>query len=349
MPERIDARAPTRIDLAGGTVDLWPLYLLHEDGLTVNAAIDLHAHARVERLREPGIEFVSEDRSARSRVGSVRALARGIGQAPADLEFPMRLAAHFFGEGRPAGFEEENLACRVTTSCLAPAGSGLGGSSALGIALASALTRFVGREMAGEALLSTTRAIETQVLRIPTGEQDYHPALRGGLLALHYTVEGTRIERLPADLSALRERIVLVFTGQSRSSGISNWDMLKRHLDGDLRVRGALDRVIRATHAMRAALLSADFDAAGAALGEEWVARQELSATVTTEAIDRLIDAGRAEGAIAGKVCGAGGGGCLVLWSRAGRREAISRKMTSLGARPLDFQFIQSGVEITEA
>jgi D-glycero-alpha-D-manno-heptose-7-phosphate kinase len=349
MRERIEARAPTRIDLAGGTVDLWPLYLLHDDCLTVNAAIDLYAHARVERLREPGIEIVSEDRAARTRVASLGDLTRGIVHASADLEFPMRLAAHFFGEGRGGGFDADHLSCRVTTSCMAPAGSGLGGSSTLGIALASALARFVGREMSGEALLATTRAIETQVLRIPTGEQDYHPALRGGLLALHYTVEGTRVERLQADLAALRERTVLVFTGQSRSSGISNWDMLKRHLDGDRRVREALGGVIGATRSLRAALLSADLDAVGAALGEEWAARKELSATVTTERIDHLIDAARKEGAIAGKVCGAGGGGCLVLWGGTGRREAISLKMTTLGARPLDFQYTPLGVEVTDA
>ncbi len=349
MPERVEARAPTRIDLAGGTVDLWPLYLLHERPLTVNAAIDLYAVARVEPRRDGGIEVISKDRGARGRWASVEELVRGLAQAPVDLEFPMRLAAHFLGAGRPAGAGERGLACSITTECQAPAGSGLGGSSTLGIALASALNRFAGRGLDGEALLATTRAIETQVLRIPTGEQDYHPALRGGVLALHYTVEGTRVERLPVDLHELRERTVLVYTGQSRSSGISNWDMLKRHLDGDRRVRQALGKVIGATHAMRTTLLASDWDGAGAALAEEWEARKQLSATVTTEAIDRLIQEGRTEGALAGKVCGAGGGGCLVLWARAGRREAIEKRMVALGAQALDFRYTSGGVEVTEA
>lgn len=350
MPDRVEARAPTRIDLAGGTVDLWPLYLLHESPLTVNAAIDLYAVARVEKTDGNGLEFLSRDRGAAARAGSVDELRGRISDgAPADLEFPMRLAAHFLGPGRPAGSPDGPLSCRITTECQAPAGSGLGGSSALGIALASALLRFAGRRLAPESVLGVTRAIETQVLRIPTGEQDYHPALRGGVLALEYTVEGTRVEALAADPEALRRRTVLVYTGQSRSSGISNWDMMKRHLDGDRQVRSALDRVIAAAHALRKALLASDLDGAGAALGEEWAARRELSASVTTEAIDRLIEAGRKAGAIAGKVCGAGGGGCLVLWARDGRREAVSERVAALGARVLDFRYVGSGVEVTEA
>ncbi len=346
MPERIEARAPTRIDLAGGTVDLWPLYLLHERPLTVNAAIDLYAVARVEARRDAGIELISKDRGARLRAASLDELVERIDKAPADLEFPMRLAAHFLGAG--GGTPGGGLSCRITTECQAPAGSGLGGSSTLGIALASALDRFVGRGLSGAALLAVTRAIETQVIRIPTGEQDYHPALRGGALALHYTVEGTRVERLPVDLEALRGRTVLIDTGQSRSSGISNWDMLKRRLDGDSRVRDALDGVIRATHAMREALIASDWEAAGAALGEEWTARKALSSKVTHEGIDRLIREGIAAGAVAGKVCGAGGGGCLVLWAREGRREEIQKRMTGMGARVLDVHYTGAGVQVTE-
>jgi D-glycero-alpha-D-manno-heptose-7-phosphate kinase len=343
MPDRVEARAPSRIDLAGGTIDIWPLYLLHDRPLTVNAAIDLYARARVERTGDGALEIVSRDRGASSRSGSIEELHRGIGQAPNELEFLQRLAEHFLGAGGAPS------SCRITTDCQAPAGSGLGGSSTLGIALASALGRFVRRRLEDERLLALTRAIETQVLRTPTGEQDYYPALHGGVLALHYTVEGTRVERLAVDPDALRRRTVLVFTGVSRSSGISNWDMLKRHLDGDAHVRGALARVNLATHAMREALLAADWEAAGAALGEEWEARKTLSAAVSSERIEALIAAGRSAGAMAGMVCGAGGGGCLVLWVRDGRRQEVETRLAGLGARVLDFQYAARGVEVTES
>ncbi|HYS77900.1 MAG TPA: hypothetical protein VEO94_03620, partial [Candidatus Dormibacteraeota bacterium] len=192
MPERVETRAPTRIDLAGGTIDLWPLYLLHDEPVTVNAAIDHYARARIETTPHPGIELVSEDRDRRARFASVADLRAALSTAPPELELPMRLAAHFLGTDRGG----PPASCRVSTDCQAPAGSGLGGSSALGIALAKALDRYTERHLDAAALLSLTRSIETQVLRIPTGEQDYYPALDGGVLALHYTVEGTRAERL---------------------------------------------------------------------------------------------------------------------------------------------------------
>jgi D-glycero-alpha-D-manno-heptose-7-phosphate kinase len=349
MSDRVEGRAPTRIDLAGGTMDLWPLYLLHDRPLTVNAAIDLYARASIESTSDGAIEVVSRDRDTRVRAETPGGLTRARAAAGEALEFPLRLAAHFLDpRGTPAD-RRGAASCRITTDCAAPAGSGLGGSSALGIALASALSRYTGRGLEGEPLLSLTRAIETQVLRIPTGEQDYHPALHGGVLALHYGVEGTRVERLAVDAEALRRRTVLVFTGVSRSSGISNWDMIKRHLDGDAEVRGALERINDAAHAMRAALLDGDWDRAGAALAEEWEARRRMSPKVTTPAIDGMIEAARALGAQAGKVCGAGGGGCLVLWVKEGRGPAVAERVAGLGGTVLDFRYVPEGVVVTEA
>jgi D-glycero-alpha-D-manno-heptose-7-phosphate kinase len=348
MPERVEARAPTRIDLAGGTLDLWPLCLLHDRALTLNAAIDLFAVARVETTGDGGLEVISKDRGARFRCASLDDLRAALAEAPAEVEFPMRLAAHFLARLPQEPRRDRRLSCRITTECQAPAGSGLGGSSALGIALAGALDRYVGAGLEGDRLLAVTRAIETQVLRIPTGEQDYHPAVHGGVLALHFTVEGTRVERLPVDLESLRRRTVLVFTGVSRSSGLSNWDMLKRRLEGDRGVRSALDKVALAAHAMRRALLATDWDAAGAALAEEWEARKELSPMVTTPDIDRLVEEARAAGAQGGKICGAGGGGCLVLWVREGSRESVQERLSRAGASVLDFHYVATGAAVTE-
>lgn len=350
MPRRVEARGATRIDFAGGTIDLWPLYLLHDAPLTVNAAIDLYATATVETAGD-GVEIISTDRKARLGPIRVEALAAAVRRAPAELEFPVRLAAHFLGGeagAAPGTGAARGGGCRITTDCRAPAGSGLGGSSALGIALAAALDRFTGRGLDPERLLAVTRAIETQVLRIPTGEQDYHPALRGGVLALHYTVEGTRAERLKIDTRALRERVVLVYTGVSRSSGISNWDMLKRHLDGDPAVRGALEGINRTAHAMREALLRADWDGAAAALAGEWRERRRLSDKVSSPEIDRIIEGASKAGSLAGKVCGAGGGGCLVLWAGEGARRKVENEVARLGGRVLDYAFVDEGVSVTE-
>jgi D-glycero-alpha-D-manno-heptose-7-phosphate kinase len=340
--KRVEAKAPTRIDLAGGSIDLWPLYLLHDRPLTVNAAIDLMATATVEEMAEPGLMLVSHDRGVTHRVGPGIGAAEALAGAPPALGFVLRLALHFLGSGKGA-----TAGVRVTTACRAPAGSGLGGSSTLGIALATALDRFTGRGLAPERLLTVTRGIETQVLAIPTGEQDYHPALHGGVLGLHYSVEGTRIERLAVDPEALARRLVLIYTGVSRNSGVSNWDIFKRHLEGEAGVRAALQATSDAAQAIRTALLAGDWDRAGAALAEEWRARLRLSPAVTDPVIDDLIAAALREGAQAGKVCGAGGGGCVVLWVPEAARDRVVRRMREGGAEVLEFRIVTSGVAVS--
>jgi len=339
MSRRVEARAPARIDLAGGTVDLWPLSLLTRDPMTVNAAIDLYATAVVERAAVPGLALDSRDRGVSGQVPRGADLDAALAAVPGDLAFIARLAHHFLGRDADG--------VRVVTDCAAPAGSGLGGSSTLGIALAAALDRFTGRGLDPERLLALVRGIETQVLAIPTGEQDYHPALRGGVLALRYTVEGTVVETLRADPEALRRRTVLVFTGVSRNSGLSNWDIFKRHLDGDRSVREALQATSDAAHAVRAAIAASDYDAVGAALAEEWRARQRLSPAVTDARIDGLIAAGIAAGARAGKVCGAGGGGCLVLWTPEDRRAAVRERLAREGGTILDCSYVAEGVRLS--
>src|SRR5262245_29463741 len=119
---RIDSRAPTRIDLAGGTVDIWPLYLFHGGAETVNVAIDLHARCTLETGGE-GYTLVSKDTGTTVRTDSLEELSHN-----RTLELVARLVAHFAPEP----------GLTVTTSSAAPPGSGIGGSSALGISVCGA-------------------------------------------------------------------------------------------------------------------------------------------------------------------------------------------------------------------
>jgi len=347
MPRCVEARAPTRVDLAGGTVDLWPLHLFLDRPLTVNAAIDVEATAIIETAETPGWEIVSRDRGVSCRIPPDASLGQAIAAAPEAVTFIVRLAHHFLdGVARAA----RTRALRITTACRAPAGSGLGGSSALGIALATALDRFAGTGLDAGQILHLTRAVETQVLAIPTGEQDYHPALHGGVLALHYTVQGTRIERLEVDAAAMRQHILLIYTGVSRNSGISNWDIYKRYLDGDQVVRTALQSISDSAHAVREGLIAGRWSAVGTALAEEWTARRRLSPAVTDERIDGLIAGARESGALAGKVCGAGGGGCVILWLPGEEsRSAVEARVRSMGAEVLQFRLSPLGVQVTES
>lgn len=325
---RIETSAPTRIDLAGGTVDIWPLYLFHPGAQTVNAAISLRAHARVESRTDGRVVIHSEDTATTVEANHWRELAD-----PKGLRLLSLLAHHFQLEG-----------ATLTTSCLSPAGAGIAGSSALNVAVCAALAAWRGREYAPEALLQLAMNIEARAIGVPTGLQDYRPALYGGLAALELSAEG--IERIPLDveLDELERRIVLCYTGEPRDSGTNNWQITKRHIDGDPFIFECFERIRDTAARLRTALAAADWDGVGVAIEEEWANRKRLSPGVTTPAIERLITGAQAAGATAGKVCGAGGGGCLFCYGPPAARDAIVASLTSGGARVLDYRFERTGL-----
>ena len=128
---RIEARAPTRIDLAGGTLDIWPLYLFHPGAVTVNCAVTRRASCVLETRPGHAIELVSRDTGRRERFASLDALARS-------HRYRLPLVAHLVRHFRPQG------GLRAETNSEAPAGAGLGGSSAMAVALCAALNLFGG-------------------------------------------------------------------------------------------------------------------------------------------------------------------------------------------------------------
>ncbi|HEX5042628.1 MAG TPA: hypothetical protein VFV75_06965 [Candidatus Polarisedimenticolaceae bacterium] len=316
----VHASAPTRIDLAGGTLDIWPLSVLVPGAVTVNLAVELLAHADVARRSDGRVEVVSADRKARA----VRRLPLRPSQCTGPLSLLLRLCAAF----APAS------GLTLRTRAEAPAGAGLGGSSALAMAVGAALARFTGTPLRGEALLRRVMNLEAVELGVPTGNQDYLAALHGGLSAWHHEADGTRRERLPLP-PALGRRLVLAYTGQPRHSGFSNWDMFRRSIEGEATTLARMGEIARIARAMRDALLASDLDAAGRLLGEEGRLRYRLAPSVATPLLLAADRAARRAGALGVKVCGAGGGGCLVAFAAEGRAEAVARALQSAGARVL--------------
>jgi D-glycero-alpha-D-manno-heptose-7-phosphate kinase len=315
----VTASAPTRVDLAGGTLDIWPLYLFHPGAQTLNAAIDLRAHARVEARGDEAIALVSEDLGVASGPLPFDALPR-----ESSLPLLAKLVHAFGARG-----------LTLTTRSDAPAGAGIAGSSALNIAVASALARWCGQTLTDDALLEIAKNVEAQVIRVPTGLQDYRPALYGGVAALELAVDGVHRVALPVPAAALTERLVVCYTGAPRDSGINNWDITKRRIDGDPHVIRCFDAIVTATRAMRLALERGDWATAGAHLAEEWDIRKQLAPGVTTPHVDALLEGAVQAGAWAGKVCGAGGGGCVSALAPAGRTDAVRRVWEQGGARVL--------------
>ena len=205
---RVEARAPARVDLAGGTIDIWPLYLFHPGAQTVNVAIQCHASCVIETRPDRRIELVSRDQNLRESWETLASLSRGVSKLPLLQEL-----VTFF---QPQG------GLNITTDSEVPAGAGLGGSSTLNIALCGALARYTGRRHRHGALLEIARNVEAVVIRVPTGWQDYFPALYGGVNSVHLNRDGVKIERLRVHAVEVEKRFVLCYTGQPRNSAINN-------------------------------------------------------------------------------------------------------------------------------
>ena len=137
---------------------------------------------------------------------------------------------------------------------------------------------------------------------------------------------------------------MLCYTGEPRNSGTNNWDVTKRHIDGDPAVRTSFARIRDIAAAMRTALERRDWSEVGRQIAAEWENRKALAPGVTTPAIDAMLDAARRAGALGGKVCGAGGGGCLFCYGPPEANGAIRQALDGGGARLLDFTFERHGL-----
>ena len=333
---QITSQAPCRVDLAGGTLDIWPLYLFHPGAVTVNFAIDVYARCTIEERRDRRILMRSEDLSEEESFATLDDL-RG---APRHrLPLVSRLVSFF----------EPRVGFHMVTNSEAPAGAGLAGSSTLLIATAGALGRLCNRHFGREQLRETIQNIEAQIIRVPTGCQDYYPAMYGGVNAVELRPEGVRRRSLAVDPRELGERVVLAYTGAPRQSGINNWEVMKAHIDGDRRVHRNFDQIASIARGMATALEKADWPEAGRLLREEWAHRRRNSPGISTPLIDRLVGAARRNGALGAKACGAGGGGCVVFLVEKGSKERVSRAVTQGGGTVIPVRVAPTGLKARAA
>jgi D-glycero-alpha-D-manno-heptose-7-phosphate kinase len=330
----VEATAPCRVDLAGGTLDIWPIYLFHPGAVTVNVAVDRRAWCRVE-TGVRGVRIESKDTLQKAEGRDVTEIL-GSGT--------LSLVAQIL---RALGVE---TGIRISTQSKVPAGSGLGGSSALAVAVAAAVVRAIGRDLDHEGIWPIVRDAEARCIGVPSGVQDYLAALHGGVLAVHLEAGVVRVERLRTDPARVEESLLLVDAGLTRFSGINNWDVFKGQIDADKGVREALATIAALAGRVREALLA---EQVAVLMAEEWTARKRLAPGVTTPDIDRIAEAALAGGGAA-KVCGAGGGGVVAVWAPPGargpgRREAVEKSLQAAGFRVFPARVDLRGLEVEVA
>src|SRR5467141_3244802 len=332
---RIESKAPTRVDLAGGTLDIWPLYLFHPGAVTVNAAITRYASCRIETQAQGDvrIRLVSRDTQREENFASFAELVKG-------RRYKLPLLAEIVKFFQPEG------GFTLTTDSEAPAGAGIGGSSAMAVAICAVLDRFTGAGKSKVDWIHISRDAEAIVINVPTGTQDHYPPAFGGAAAIELPAGGEHRVELRVNLDELERRVMVCYTGKPRQHGINNWEVFKAQIGGKRDVQKSLERISEVAQEMRVAMEKPDWPEAGRLMREEWSFRKRNLPTISTKTIDRVIENARRNGALAGKVCGAGGGGCVVLLIEPDARDRVERVIAEAGGAVLPMTIDRQGVQV---
>ncbi len=338
----VRSRAPTRIDFAGGTTDLGA-FRDKEGGAVMSAAIDRFAYCSLRSSGEGAFRIISQDLEEFVEAADIK-----------ELEFDGNLdllKAAVKALALPGGLE-------IAVRCDAPPGSGIGSSASVGVALLGLLNWLRSQQggtrdtfMSRFELAELACELEAE-LGIVGGKQDQYAAALGGFNYMEFysggrvAVEPVHIS--PTTLCELQKHLLLCYSGQSRLSGDTNDRMISAYERGEPVVCEALRTVKRVAQDMYRALLAGNLLWFAELMNEEWEAREKLAPGVVTDKLRELREAAMAEGAIGCKVCGAGGGGCMVILCESDAEAQVRRALEAAGGRILDFAFDTQGLLVWE-
>lgn len=310
-------QSPTRFDLAGGTLDLWPIWALLQEATTVNVSMDIYTYCDLTPAPDKTVTIQSDDLK---KTWTFDSLADLLQSGDKDLDF---FKAHFQHWMPEQGFS-------IRTRSDSPVGGGLGGSSSLSISIYKAFMQWLGRPVDVHEMVRHCSNIEALVLKTPTGTQDYYGAAVSGLNIIDFNSSGSRLTTLHTHRDDFMKHFMIVYTGKSHHSGINNWQVLKKFIDGDATTRRALEAIQKAGSDMKSLCLAGSWDQIPRIFADEFAARQLLAESFMSEEISRLKTISDQAGALGFKICGAGGGGCVVVWcppeKREGIRDAVQRE-----------------------
>lgn len=328
----ICSRAPVRIDLAGGWTDV-PPFAEREGGAVVNIAISRYTYATIQLRDQPGVRIASADYHTTIE-------ARDVGRLEYDGTLDLVKAA--------LRRLVVDRGLDVSTRADAPPGSGLGTSAALGVALVGALNILQTEHRTTHDIAALATDLEVNELGIAGGKQDQLAAALGGINVMTFGDHPPVANRLSVSsgvINELEKRLVLCYSGTSRLSGDIIQRVQNAYLQGEPATCATLRRMRQLAHEAQHALRNGAVDELGHVLHANWSQQRALHPSVTNANVDRLFDLAMQNGAIGGKACGAGGGGCLVFLAASGRERDLRQALAGAGGAIIDFTIDRFGLQ----
>ena len=327
------ARAPVRIDLAGGWSDV-PPFSAEAGGAVVNVAINRYAYATL--IGDTAGEFVLESADYDQYIE-----ARDIRELEYNGSLDLLKAAV-----RRMGLD---FGGHLITRSEAPPGSGTGSSASMGVALVGLIDAMLERGMSRTEIASMANLLEIEELNIEGGKQDQYAAACGGMSFMTFEDPDVMVERIePSEsfLLELEKSLLLVYTGKSRLSG----DIISRVMGAYQRNEASMTEPLmnlrEAGRLMREAIIDEDLCRVGEVLSFNWENQKRLYDDMTTPKIEALFSVARPAGLLGGKACGAGGGGCILLLAEPDREHVVRRNVVDLGGECIDFHFDVGGLQV---
>ncbi|MCA9728127.1 MAG: GHMP kinase [Candidatus Eisenbacteria bacterium] len=333
------AKAPLRISFCGGGTDVSP-YPEEKGGVVLSATIDKYAYASLRPTETGMLRVTSLDFDLTREYPLGRPIELGD-----ELDLIKGVVNHFqFREGAdpfPSG-------CDIFLHSDAPPGSGLGSSSTMVTTLVGVIAEWLRHPLTPYEIAERTYRIERQELRLAGGRQDQYAATFGGFNFMEFLADHTVVNplRLRRDtLCELEYSLLLCYTGRTRLSAHIVENQTRSYREGKDAVVSALDEMKRIAIHMKGLLLRDRISEFGEMLHQAWQHKRNLDAAISTPQIDELYQAARAEGAIGGKILGAGGGGYLLVQAPFEAKHKVARALEALGGEVVPFAFEGRGLQ----
>ena len=316
--------SPTRVDLSGGTLDCWPIYsLVDNDCLTINFSIGVYSQVKISKNNKIHIHLVDFNYKA-----EFSELIDVLSSQDEELNLLKCVLSYY----------KPNFGFKLEVKTQSPVGAGLGGSSSLMISLLKAFDKINHITRSLNELVHLAHNLEAFVIQAPTGTQDYYPAALTGLHGIHYQPQGISLESLPIPQNIINEHCTLVYTGCPHHSGINNWQVIKSVVEKNKEVLDALKGINQISHQMFSAIKSSNWTEVPILMEKEMKFRLQLTPYFTNSVINDLVKEAKDAGALSVKICGAGGGGCVFIWSDINNKVKVDQLCEKLGFTILPLQ-----------
>ena len=346
----VRSRAPVRIDFAGGWTDV-ALFAQEQPGAVVNSAINIYSYATIKKLPEQQTE--TKEYGYR-HVKTVSNLSVRIYSADFNIYQRADSVKQLEYDGNidlvKAALKKSNIdgGIEVITRSDAPAGSGLGTSAAIGVALIAGLMKFMGKILLPYEYPEMASSIERHELNILGGKQDHYASGFGGFNFMEFSGEQVTVSKLqlPREtIYELEKSLILCYTGQSRLSSNIHQNVVDAYFGKDKDTIDALNKLKQIAVEMKDVLLKGNLCAFGQLLNHNWENQKRLHPSVTNSQIDSLFEVALANGAVGGKACGAGGGGCLLFYCEPDKEHIIREVLEQSGVEIINFNFDCTGLQ----